>query len=513
MFITKLMKIPNLAVSLAPHLEIITKDNQYKLRFSGTENLLDADADITKLLLKIKQEEVISLIALREYISHLSDASGMILLLHRYITWSSINLHIVNDDTQILLTIEPVGAENNLIDIVPLVEDKLILSRFVSLNREDDKVILSRTLEDSRLVIKDPRLDKLLFALFSGTSVAQLLTQYEPNMQTGVKLIMQVLLAQNYLIKLADGIPNRLEEGTQVDTQWDLNDIKFHTSSRFGYHFGQFGGGFPFVNLIEPRPAVRDLPDGKRIDLYTPDIKKLAQTDAPLTQIQMQRLSVRGYNEDKPINLKQIGEFLYRTARVLYETESEVVNVNDDTQKTNMSFAWRPYPTGGASYELEIYLTIDRAADLEPGMYYYAPRTHQLIQVSEKSVHTDTLIDFAHTSCAKIVKPQVLVHIAARFQRVSWKYHAIAYATMLRNTGVLYQTFYLNAIAMGIAPCGLGSGHLKAFAAASGNDPLVEGNIGEFMLGSLPENFDFSILDHDSVAKIHGAIAAGTSGE
>ena len=119
------------------------------------------------------------------------------------------------------------------------------------------------------------------------------------------------------------------------------------------------------------------------------------------------------------------------------------------------------------------------------------------------------LIETAYTSCARIVKPQVLVHIACRFQRVSWKYHAIAYATNLRNTGVLYQTFYLNAIAMGIAPCGLGSGHLQAFAGASGNDPLVEGNIGEFMLGSLPKDFDFKNSHQYRFSRSQGAVNAG----
>lgn len=509
MFITQLMKHPNFAISVADHIQINIENGKHQLLFLDNEQAFDIGADLAKLLLQIQRQKLMTLTALRTHIHQLTDPSNTTLFIHQYIHWNNINLHIVDDNEQLLLTLENVFYKNKPIDLASLGDDKLVLSRFVSLNREDDKVVLSKPLEDNRFVINSAKLDTLLFALFAGVRVAELLAEYQDAMHAPIQLFLQLLLAKNFLMRFTDNIPNRIEEGSQIDTQWDVADIKFHASSRFGYHFGEFGGGFPFVNLIKPRPAVRELPAGKRIDLYVPDIDKLASSDGSLTQLQIQRLSIRGYNEDKPISAKQLGEFFYRTARVLYQAESEVSNINDPTQKTNMGFAWRPYPTGGASYELEIYLTIDRCADLAPGIYYYAPKTHQLIQLSEKNTHTETLIDFAHTSCARIVRPQALVHIAARFQRVSWKYHAIAYATMLRNTGVLYQTFYLNAVAMGIAPCGLGSGNIKAFAAATGNDPLVEGNIGEFMLGSLPKNFKFSQLDQNQVARIHGAVLAG----
>jgi SagB-type dehydrogenase family enzyme len=348
--------------------------------------------------------------------------------------------------------------------------------------------------------------------LFSGATLEDICSQCDDISKQSIVLILRLLLAENILIAFSSNqpIPSRIEEGCEVETQWDSTDLSFHSSSRIGYHFGDFGGAFPFVNKIDPRPALKPLPEGERIDLYRPDMDDLIQNDATLSQLQMQRLSVRQYNEKNPISIRQIGEFLYRTARVLFESEIQVTNIKDKSQTTNMELAWRPYPTGGASYELEIYLTVDRAKDLAPGMYYYAPKSHQLIKISEKNQHTDALIDTAYISCAQIVKPQVLLHIASRFQRVSWKYHAIAYATNLRNTGVLYQTFYLNAVAMGLAPCGLGSGNTKEFAAATGNNPLVEGNIGEFMLGSVPEGFDFKKITQEYLMQHHGAVYAET---
>ena len=80
--------------------------------------------------------------------------------------------------------------------------------------------------------------------------------------------------------------------------------------------------------------------------------------------------------------------------------------------------------------------------------------------------------------------PQVLLVITARFQRIQWKYQSMAYALILKNVGALYQTMYLVATAMGLAPTALGGGHSDLFATAAGLDYLAETSVGEFMLGS-----------------------------
>ena len=78
----------------------------------------------------------------------------------------------------------------------------------------------------------------------------------------------------------------------------------------------------------------------------------------------------------------------------------------------------------------------------------------------------------------------MLITLASRFQRLSWKYAAMAYATTLKNVGVVYQTMYLVATAMGLAPCALGGGNADRFAAAAGAEYCAESSVGEFLLGS-----------------------------
>jgi SagB-type dehydrogenase family enzyme len=92
----------------------------------------------------------------------------------------------------------------------------------------------------------------------------------------------------------------------------------------------------------------------------------------------------------------------------------------------------------------------------------------------------------AQASAGLAQPPPLLITLASRFQRRSWKYAAIAYANTLKHVGVLYQTMYLVATAMGLAPCALGWGDADLFAAAVGTAYYAESSVGEFLLGSAP---------------------------
>ncbi|WP_199246589.1 SagB family peptide dehydrogenase [[Phormidium] sp. ETS-05] len=146
----------------------------------------------------------------------------------------------------------------------------------------------------------------------------------------------------------------------------------------------------------------------------------------------------------------------------------------------------RPYPNAGACYELELYLAISNCAGIDPGLYHYGPQEHQLSRISGKTPDLAALLAEAGGNSHHGDLPQVLMIIAARFQRTSWDYESIAYANILKDVGVLYQTMYLVATAMGLAPCALGSGNADLFALAAGTDYYAESSVGEFLLGSRP---------------------------
>jgi SagB-type dehydrogenase family enzyme len=62
----------------------------------------------------------------------------------------------------------------------------------------------------------------------------------------------------------------------------------------------------------------------------------------------------------------------------------------------------------------------------------------------------------------------------------------MAYAVILKHVGVVFQTMYLVATAMGLSPCGVGGGDSDLFARAAGADYYAETSVGEFLLGSKP---------------------------
>ena len=104
--------------------------------------------------------------------------------------------------------------------------------------------------------------------------------------------------------------------------------------------------------------------------------------------------------------------------------------------------------------------------------------------MSSNENYINAMISDAWLSAAKIVRPQVLITISSRFQRLNWKYRSMGYSASVKNVGVLYQTMYLVATAMGLSSCALGNGNGDLLGKAIDLDYAEESALGEFMLGS-----------------------------
>jgi SagB-type dehydrogenase family enzyme len=273
--------------------------------------------------------------------------------------------------------------------------------------------------------------------------------------------------------------PGGPEEGELRCVQWSPHELWFHNRSRLGYRgfLGRdFGGTFWARGVFDPLPARPEPFPGHAVELAKPDIERLRGSDPTLTEVLEDRRSVREHDEDRPPTVDQLGEFLYRSARTRHVTTVDGVE-----------YANRPYPSGGSAYELELYPLVRRVTGLEPGLYHYDSMDHRLRLVREAShPATRRLLRVAAFSSATGAQPQILIVIAARAGRLMWKYEDMAYSLILKHVGVLMQTMYCVATAMGLAPCGLGGGDSVAFTEATALDPLVECSVGEFMLGARP---------------------------
>ncbi|MFP5268816.1 SagB family peptide dehydrogenase [Coleofasciculus sp.] len=354
------------------------------------------------------------------------------------------------------------------------------LSRFAYCRREENRLLLECPLGYAQIVLHHSLAAQVLWALAQPHSVRQLAEHLPLLGIEGVADFFQLLLNAQALTPVSDEYAAPAEDGDATLGQWSFHDLLFHSRSRYGRGSYPFGATFRHIDRFPPLPALRSSPEGQKIDLYRPALDCL--DDLPLIQVMEERRSVYDYEDSHPITVKQLGAFLYRVARVRSLGD---MPVQTERGQAVMQISSRPYPAGGKCYEIEIYLTVDRCDGLSSGLYYYNPQEHGLVLLRERDRWVDALLNYASISAPR-GKPQVLIHLAARFGRMSWKYDAIAYATTLKHVGILYQSMYLVATAMGLGPCALGSGDSDTFATAARTDYLAETSVGDFMLGSLP---------------------------
>ncbi len=266
-------------------------------------------------------------------------------------------------------------------------------------------------------------------------------------------------------------------EGDQSESnfaQWEHHDALFHAKTR-GKLPGKRGGTYRFIGKREPTPAAPERNLGVPLE---PPAHHASKDLAALNRLMIKRRSVRAYGEE-PISFAELGTFLQSVARTL-----EVRPVNEAIGLTYETVR-RPYPSGGACHELELYPIVNRCAGLERGAYWYNCSAGSFHRVRSDCAVADQILDRSGASMGiRPQRPDVVITIAARFGRVNWKYEGIAYAVVLKNVGVLMHTMYMVSTAMGLAGCAIGTGDSRQFSALTDLPSWEEDSVGEFALGS-----------------------------
>ena len=355
--------------------------------------------------------------------------------------------------------------------------DILVLSRFAYLRRRANEMVLESPRAGALFKMSIPGLRASWPRWLRPNSIGQLRRQ---DGFPGLELLALLLDCQ-ILFKLdparASGM--RPEEGDDNLVLWDFHDLLFHARSTEGRHANPLGGVYPYAGVIAPQPAVRPRWPGKQIDL-----RKLSTADAeaiaPAARLLQQRHSTRSFDDQRPITLAELAQFLDGTARVRSRWRGKL-----DLGEAGpmIDYAVRPYPSGGASYELELYLAVEKCDGLARGFYHYDAGGHALIAIGVRPHVLEALLKGAEFAMGAPAAPQILITIAARFGRVSWKYSSLAYALVLKDVGVLMQTLYLMATDMGLGGCAIGSVNIDLFAQMTGIEFHVEGPVGQFALG------------------------------
>lgn len=352
-------------------------------------------------------------------------------------------------------------------------EGKWKLSRFAYVRAVDGGLQVESPCALAVVRLLNPRAMSLLGCFDQPIESGAAQERFKSGSKVHWRHLMQLLRRARVILECDER--GDCSEDRQPDLmQWSFHDLLFHHRSRQGRHELPLGADFRFRGKLAHEPIVKPNPWLKRaIRLDIPSPASVALRDPTFTQALESRRSIRAHNAGNPITVRQLGEFLYRSARIRYRFQTELGE-----------FSSRPYPSGGASYELELYLTVNQCQGLERGFYYYDAQEHAICLIERENADTEGMLNEAWISAAKLCRPQVLITIASRFHRVNWKYSGMAYAAQLKNTGVLYQTFYLVATAMNLAGCGLGLGNSERFSRLARTNYYEEGSIGEFMLGN-----------------------------
>ena len=351
--------------------------------------------------------------------------------------------------------------------------DTLVLSRFAYLRRRGGEMVLESPRAGALFKICDPEIATAIAILSTPRQIKELRRQEG---FPGVKLLALLLDCQILFKAAAAGESGlRLAEGDHSLVVWDFHDLLFHARSTEGRHANPLGGTYPHVGVISPLPAVRPSWPGKTIDLSKVSAA-FPEAMSPVAKLLRERHSTRSFDDQRPITLAELAQFLDGTARVL--SRSDVKLDLDDG-----GHAARPYPSAGAAYGLELYLAVNHCEGLARGFYHYDAGAHALTSIGVPTNELEALLAGAVSAMGAPAAPQILITIAARFGRISWKYSSIAYALILKDVGALTQTLYLMATDMGLGGCAIGIANIDLFAKMTGVEFHVEGPVGQFAIG------------------------------
>jgi SagB-type dehydrogenase family enzyme len=355
--------------------------------------------------------------------------------------------------------------------------DTIVLSRFAYLRRRGNDMILESPRAGALFKICDPKIAGTIATLSAPQKISRLRQQAGFH---GLELL-GLLVDSNILFKLgaAGGDGRRTNEGDEHLVLWDFHDLLFHAHSTEGRQANPLGGLYSYADVMAPPPAVRPPWRGKKIDLEQFSATAAA-ANSPYAKLLAERHSTRDFDDKQPITLIELAQFLASTARVQSKWTSKL---DLDGGGPDITYTTRPYPAAGSAYELELYLAVANCEGLERGFYHYDADRHALVPIAARTQELDTLFQGAEYAMGVPAPPQILITIAARFSRMSWKYSAIAYSLILKDVGVVLQTLYLMATDMGLGGCAIGTCNIDLFAKMTGIDFHIEGPVGQFALG------------------------------
>ena len=190
------------------------------------------------------------------------------------------------------------------------------------------------------------------------------------------------------------------------------------------------------VSLVCCGPAATSAPPAAEASLVTPLPSPALAGQISLEEALVQRRSVREYKAT-PLTAAELGQLLWATQGLTHPR------------------GYRTAPSAGALYPKETYLVVNDVKGLEPGIYHYSIRAHQLEQLRPGNFGRQTA---AAALGQGMCEAACVVFIwSAVFERCKWKYGQRAYRYIYLDAGHIAENLALAATSLNRGTCEIGA--------------------------------------------------------
>ena len=198
-------------------------------------------------------------------------------------------------------------------------------------------------------------------------------------------------------------------------------------------------------------PLYKDYHETPKIQLPSFKPPKAMSLDQTLKQ----RKSIRDF-QDKSISIGQLGYLLWASSGI---------------QRIEDGYEFRTAPSAGALYPIETYIVTNNVKNLDPGVYHYGIRAHQLEQLAQGDFRRQiTAAALGQEMCAAAAAVFIW---SALFERCKWKYGQRAYRYIYLDAGHIAQNLALAAVSIELGTCEIGAlfdDHVNAIVGIDGSE-------------------------------------------
>jgi SagB-type dehydrogenase family enzyme len=202
-------------------------------------------------------------------------------------------------------------------------------------------------------------------------------------------------------------------------------------------------------------------PDAPHISLPEPDL----EAGAPTARTIAERRSTREY-APTAMTEAELAQVLFLTTGITRDRWGQ---------------ARRSAPSSGALYPIETYVVVHDVDGIEPGVYHYAVREHELEQVRAGDFRAHTVEqalgqEFLGQCGAVLFLTNILQRMRPKYQDRSYRYG-------LLEAGHIGENAYLAAVSLGLGACGVGAFMDDQINAMLGVDGIEEAAVYMLAIG------------------------------